>query len=153
MMLGTEPLFVGLGLDKHTAYGEIVFIDPCADLAVINCPSGFYESVPGYDELLNSRTNLDLAVQEGTNGFEVSIPGNYGSCLHGRATLCGSYGIRVVFDADTDRALAGMSGSPILNAQGQVVGLLKSGSVDQPNADGSLLAECLPGWLYREVLG
>lgn len=153
MTLGTEPLFVGLGLDEQTTYGEVVFIDPCTDLAVINCASDFYEMTADYDELLNTRTNMNIAEQEGMIDFKVFIPGFDGSCLRGRAMFCGLYGINVRFDGEADRALPGMSGSPILNSNGHVVGILKSGSLNQPSADGSVVAKCLPKWLYREILG
>jgi hypothetical protein len=46
----------------------------------------------------------------------------------------------------------GMSGSPILNAEGAAIGLLSTGNEGLGNNQHPSLADCLPPWLWRELM-
>jgi hypothetical protein len=47
----------------------------------------------------------------------------------------------------------GMSGSPILNTEGATIGLLSTGSEGLGNSQHPSLMDCLPPWLWRELVG
>jgi hypothetical protein len=157
----TYPHLLGpLGGDC-TVWAACLFVDPIADIAVLGQPDDqeLSDEAEAYDALVDSMHPLvvaDAPVQ-GTkiidsgreDRFEAPTPGkgparvlSLNSCwLAGEVTRFGS---GMMFEPG-DAFAGGMSGSPIIDAQGRAIGVV---SCDIRNP---VILDSLPAWLVRRI--
>lgn len=142
---------------KKKIWGECLFVDPIADIAVLGEPDGqeLPEQAEAYDDLTGNACAIPIgAAAKGGRGWILSLAGRWV-----RTTVdifSGSYGgcLSVV------RTEPGMSGSPILNDGGQAVGIIAVGTMVNSKIDKiekvgpqPILARDLPCWLVDSFLG
>jgi len=166
--------FIGPFGGPRRVWAQCVFVDPVTDIAVLGSPDNqaLNEQADAYEALTEAAVVLEVGALpiklcqlsppvtiEGETyqspplpvisehpGWLFSLPNRrwFGCTLshNGRAL-----GIK---DAAED-IISGMSGSPILSAQGQVVGVLCNSLGDREGLMQASLAAHLPGWLQREL--
>jgi hypothetical protein len=126
---------------------ECLFVNPVADLAVLVEPDGQtrLNEWEAYDRFVDDRPTFKVAVadEQVRPGWLFSKRNNWEPCgvssPRGRSVQ--------VTDAATSATAPGTSGSPILNEDGNAVGVITLGP--QPNVS---LARELPAWLAKELI-
>jgi hypothetical protein len=121
---------------------ECAFVDPIHDVAVLTGPDdqAFNEEAEAYDAFVAARDALRIGrLPVAATGCVCSLAGAWEACdlepwPHGRFV-----------DVKRVRIQSGMSGSPILDADGRAVGLV---SVDDMNP---ILANVLPVWALVDL--
>ena len=151
------PNVIGtLGADRGTISAELCVINLSDDLAVFGEPNG--EQL-GYEAHQYGRfTAVAMPVAEpptavepcrwrnasGAKAWVLALDGTWLSCaVHnsGRFLMLEDVEIKV-----------GMSGTPILNADGAAIGLISAGESGGRYNDGHRsLMDCLPAWLWRKL--
>jgi len=142
------PLLGPLGKEP-SVLAECAFVDPVADLAVLRSPDNqeLSEEADAYEALLEPMAPLEVADVGGREvlGQLLSLKGSWFSC-----TLQHRGGPFWIKDAKQP-IQSGMSGSPILAANGAAVGVISvSGSRDYHGPNPRLIYH-LPGWLLAEL--
>lgn len=133
----TYPLLGTLDGSIKDVFGECLFVDPIADIAVLGEPSKqepFYRA-EDYQELIADRPTLPFAKARSGRGWVLSLEGHW---VRTKLDVCGG-------SLSIGPTKSGMSGSPILNDAGRAVGVVVV-SGQQP-----LLSRALPGWLLDEL--
>ena len=135
---------------KPTVSAECMFVDPVSDLAVLGPPDNqdlseecdayeaFVEQLAAFSTADILPTPLSHEMPEGEIGWVFSLAGKWQQC---RMSQVG--GPLWLSGASID---AGMSGSPILSANGRAVGVIVSNHA-QPR-----LWHGLPSWIFRAEL-
>jgi hypothetical protein len=146
-----SELLAPLG-DDLSVWAECLFADPIADIAVLGSPDDqeLTEAAEAYEALVESATPLSIADVPAEEfgafhphpGFLLSLEGSWFPCI---IEYIGD-GPLLISDA-AQRIVGGMSGSPILSAEGLAIGVVCLGGNHAANAR---LASHLPGWLLRE---
>jgi hypothetical protein len=149
----TYPDLIGILGKEPNVWAECLYADPIADIAVLGSPDNqeLSDEAEAYETLVGSVTPLVIG-EATTNGkgWMLSLDRPYcwePTPLHlGINNLC------------TGPTLAGMSGSPILNARGKAIALVSIdvtydniSSKDQ-NGPQPLLTRNQPGWLLDGLL-
>lgn len=127
---------------------EVLFADPVSDIAVVGEPDGqvLWDEADAYNELMEAATPVAIAdAPENGPAWLLSLDGNWFPC----AVRTGERGPLWLSGA-AERIKGGMSGSPIVSADGMAIGIVCTGNggamADGPNPR---LVDCLPGWLLR----
>jgi hypothetical protein len=152
----TYPDLIGPLGKKPYAWAECVFVDPVADIAVLGEPDGqeLFEQWKAFVELVNAAIVLPIArtlPENGSQGYLLSLDGEWFS----RRVNCSGVGDPGLWIEDASKGIVGgMSGSPILNAQGVAIGMVScsGGKPDEiPTAGGPQPRLCydLPAWFVR----
>jgi hypothetical protein len=158
------PRIIGpLTFSQRPIWGELVSCSLVDDLAVLGAPEVFASEleseVDGDPFMRFSEFTEEHAIRigqspepaplgnddgPGSQAFVLSLEGEWQTC-----TVRSDPGSRFVFIAGA-RIESGMSGSPILNADGEAIGLIStSGASGSVNPS---LTDCLPPWLLRKLL-
>jgi hypothetical protein len=145
----TYKRLIGLIGQKPKISAECMFVDSISDLAVLGPPDNqeLSEECDAYEAFVESLVSLSVAdvlrtplpvdgrQPEGATGWVLSLDGEWQQCrmshFGGPLWLTGV------------KIKGGMSGSPILSANGSAVGLIASNHA-QPR-----LLHSLPGWILR----
>jgi len=147
----TFPRVAGsLGAKHGTIWAELCVLNLTDDIAVLGAPDD-QELSDKAEEFVEFTARPALQVGAapsvvpvhkkgpGAAAFALSLDGVWMSCsVHNGGRLLTLSGVKVA---------SGMSGSPILNADGAAIGLISTGSADY-NLHPSLM-DCLPPWLLR----
>ena len=132
---------------------ECLFVDPISNLAILGQPDNqIFKEADAYNALVEARPALkisqrvveyDHSPDEGIPGSLLSLEGHWFSCtVHPRGA-----GLRVT--AAAQPIPGGMSGSPILDADGDAIGAVSTGDGSIP--DPRLLG-ALPGWFLAKAV-
>ena len=146
--------------DRSRLRGQVVAVEPVADIAVIGSPDNqtFYEESDAFDLFAESVRGLLLCSDEFAfgQGFPIHILTHCGEWLSGQASQWGEYA--ATMRVDTDPTIpSGTSGSAIVNGRGEVVGVVSNCSSSQDEKEtagfGSCARPCqsLPVWLWRAI--
>jgi hypothetical protein len=163
----TFPDFIGPLDGKADVWAECLFADVMSDLAVLGTPDGqeLYEQALAFDAFVENRPALRMSTRqfeahEDHPGFIFSLEVNlkigkftgiWLPCKFGHA----GRGVWIkdekakgasCFDTDSGIVKGGMSGSPILDIDGAVVGVISTGEWSNPRFPANL-----PGWLLDEI--
>ena len=130
-----------------TVWAECVFVDPIADIAVLGCPDGqaLWEEAEGWSNLVDSAETLrvgDLAPEQQPVWLSY-LDGSWHKAV-------ASHRGKGIWLVDAARKIeGGMSGSPILVADGAAVGVLSTATSTEDHTGGGPQARLrahLPGW-------
>lgn len=77
-------------------------------------------------------------VQVGEKLYYPACPYRRESCILGEAVVLSAHGNRIVFSKEVDGFIGGASGSPLVDSQGRLVGILGGMSVDPNNGEPAL---------------
>jgi hypothetical protein len=134
-----------------------LFVDPISDIAVLGSPDNEYdeEGAEAYDAFISSCSVMAISdAPEKGRAFLLSLAGEPMQCLvqHFGGPLCISEAVPGI--------AGGMSGSPIIAADGTAIGVVTTGSYndddfEKPCAEGApnpRLIYHLPGWLLRALI-
>ena len=138
---------------------DILFVDPISDVAVLGCPDdqSFSKDAVAYDAFCGMVEPLPICTddffrqEDGEDEFPVFVWSHKGEMLEGkgRASLDG----HMMWTIDLEIE-GGTSGGPIVNAAGELVGIVSQGP---EHGDCSLLERpqpipyrALPLWVLRE---
>jgi len=125
-----------------TVWAECLFADPVADLAILCEPDSqaLGEQYEDYADLIEDTENrepLDIDSGGGRNGYVLNLEGDWVPVkltVNARSILVA--GNKVPF---------GASGSPILDNEGNAIGVISTGSLNPK------LTAALPGWALDEL--
>jgi hypothetical protein len=138
----TYPALLGPLGEEPTVWAECLFADPIADIAVLGSPDEeqLWKKAANYTALVDACEPLQVAepAEEGTIWL-LSLEGRWYRC----SARYNSRGLEVV-----GRTEGGMSGSPIMDPEGRVVGVVCLGGGPMSAANPALTAD-LPGWVLR----
>jgi hypothetical protein len=131
---------------------ECLFVDPVADIAVLGTPDAqtYFDEAAAFDELVDPVTPLEIAAP-GTEGWLLSLDGAWFRCKV--IVLPGHSLMLTDLEGNFD---GGMSGSPIISADGAAIGVACLGGEDlagnqrEAGPNPSLVSN-LPGWLQRKL--
>jgi hypothetical protein len=137
---------------EATVSAECVFVDPVRDVAVLGPPDNqeLDQQANAYDALIDPTVPLKISdiptLKSPTPAYLVALDGHLVDCT---AEHLG--GPRLLVNSPPGEIAAGMSGSPILDCAGAVIGIV-SESVRRSEAEATKghsprLVTCLPGWL------
>ena len=147
---------------EPAVWAECLFVNPIADIAVLGSPDNqvLSEQADAYEHLVASVTPLAIAdapkmgrkrvkLPYGGGSFEVDAPGR-GSArllsLDGEWLKCTVTRRGVGLSVDDQRLVAsGMSGSPIISADGEAIGLVSTGGLNP------VLRDNLPAWFFPKL--
>lgn len=141
---------------KSSIATECLFVDPIADLAVLGEPNVECEELAEveWDDFLEKTGSLDVSFWRNelpTSAWILSLDGQWSSCL-ARQSIDGS-GLWI--KGVNGGVQAGMSGSPILDDRGKVLGLIAVGGGDaESRTEGGphpSLRQNLPLWLVEQL--
>ncbi len=146
----TYQLMAPLGKREPKVWTECMFADPVADIAVLGPPDNqeLFEEAEAYEELVADASALQIADPPPDGpAWLLTLDGQWGRCdaRHNGGPLW-------VFDA-AEPIMGGMSGSPILEADGAAIGVICSATTSGPHTESgpnAKLTDSLPGWLLRE---
>ncbi len=141
-----------VGERKPEVWTECIFADPVADIAVLGGPDDqeLYEQAAAYIKLTDDVPVLRIAdPPPHCPALLLTLDGRWVRCdvQHNGGPLWISHAAEPI--------MGGMSGSPILDADGATIGVIcsSSGAKDGPHNEGgpnAKLTGSLPGWLLRE---
>jgi hypothetical protein len=145
---------------KKNILAECLFADPVADVAVLGSPDGqmYFEEAEPYDELIpDDGPFLKIAEPKNGPGWVLSLKNKWCRTTITVFQNLGNFGPSLAIGPDGPLD-AGMSGSPILNDDGEAVSLIASGAftskpggkLKKEQAGGQpILARRLPEWLLH----
>jgi len=148
-----KKLLAPLG-QKPAVIAQCLFVDPISDLAILGQPDNevFEEAAAAYNALVEGRPALkisqrvveyDHSPDKGAPGSLLSLEGHWYSCaVHPR-------GASLQVTATAQPIRSGMSGSPILDADGDAIGAVSTGDGIFPNPR---LLGALPGWFLAKAV-
>jgi hypothetical protein len=132
-------------------WAECLFVDPVADIAVLGSPDNqtFCEQAEAYETLTECAVFLPVSSppKDGP-AFVLSLAGDLIPCT----VQCVESGPLFLFDTGLEEGVAGgMSGSPVIAADGSAIGVVCLGCNHPENGIGPnpCLIHHLPGWLLR----
>lgn len=161
LMAGDDEVYVKVKSRVNDAADWVlttdVFIDPCSDVAVLsevdNQRPDLGAEWEKYCDLVEQAKPLPISLDIPDHGYECRayLPQVDGTWSTGTAYFAGlEYRqVAITLDGDSARIQGGTSGSPLLNANGEVIGVVKIGSTTHPDGQASCPAEALPGWILR----
>ena len=138
---------------KPKVWAECVFADPVADIAVLATVDGqeLYDEAKAYDELTDDAPVLRIvdAPEQGP-GWLLTLDGRWVTCV------VRHFGGPLEISGAAEPIMGGMSGSPILGADGAAMGVVcsSSGVSGAPLTQGfpnPRLMDNLPGFLLRGI--
>jgi hypothetical protein len=141
-----------LGRRKPRVWAECLFADPVADIAVLGPPDSqdLNDEAAAYEELIDAAAPLEIgAAFARETPTPIRLIALDGSLITGAAQHLGD---RLWIDETSAPITAGMSGSPVLDAHGDAIGVVSqsAGGRDlgqhQQGMSPRLIAH-LPGWL------
>ena len=139
--------------DRPKVWAECLFVDPVADIAVLGSPDdqSLYEESKAYDELTRNLPPLRISdAAEHASAWLLTLDNRWVRC---EAThIDGSLWI----ENAAVPIIGGMSGSPILNAYGMVIGVLccsagTEGKPDTQSGPNPCLSASLPARLLKQL--
>jgi Trypsin-like peptidase domain len=157
----TYPKLLGPLGAEPTVWAECLFVNPVADIAVLDSPDGqvLFEQAEAYEVLIANATPLAIAdapkmgrkwvqsAYDGADPFEVDTEGQglaYVLSLDGEWLKCTVTRWRTALSVKDEGLIAsGMSGSPIVSMDGKAIGLLSTGGINP------VLRDNLPAWFFR----
>jgi Trypsin-like peptidase domain len=153
----TFPRTIGpIGAKKRSIWGELCVLSLTDDIAVFAAPDEQALS-DRYDEY-EQFTNMAMSIGPppptvppyewdsvpGAPAWVLSIDRSWTPCaVHNNGRFLSVSGVSIE---------SGMSGSPIVNADGAAIGLISTSSDDDTFNMHPSLADCLPAWLSNRVL-
>jgi hypothetical protein len=158
----TIPNIIGaLGEEKRTIWAQLSVLNLIDDLAVLSAPDdqALWEPNEEYEEFLTHALTIGKPPAvvpprkrqdtPGEPAFVLSLDRAWQSCtVHNQGRFLTLGGAKID---------GGMSGSPILNAKGQAIGLISTGSDNNGEAMmfnvHTSLMDCLAPWLVRQIKG
>ncbi len=141
----TIPLLLAPLGGNPAIWAECMFADPIADIAVLGSPShpDLFDQVRAYRELMATVTPIAIAKAEDGPAWLLSLDGNWFPCNLNDTEFA-------FWLSTAGKIEFGMSGSPIVSADGKAIGIVCTGNgrggMDGPNPN---LTVHLPGWLVR----
>jgi hypothetical protein len=142
----TYQKFLGpLGSKRHGVWAECLFADPVGDIAVLGEPDNqeMSEKADAYGRLVAHRpfTISDVPLpRQKVPAKLLSLDGRWFDCA------VENFGRALWIEDVAENIASGMSGSPIIDANGSAVGIVCTSSGPNPH-----LAAHLPGWLLHEL--
>lgn len=132
---------------------ECLFADPIGDIAVHCSPDdqAAYEEAAAFEKLTEDVPSLRIAdAPECAPAWLLTLDRQWARCK------AKHFGGPLWIESATVPIMGGMSGSPILNADGGAIGVLccSSGTASGAHTEGGpnpRLVESLPGWLLRQL--
>ena len=139
----------------RTVWAKCVFADPVADIAVLETPDS--------QALSDEADVFEELIEECSKAFRVKAPP--ATRLHGWLLTLANvwapcevelFDRRLSITRANQGIMAGMSGSPILDDEGDAIGLVSTSTnalhgVDTAGDFEPCLSEALPGWLLRRL--
>jgi hypothetical protein len=152
----TVPNLIGpLGAKQCTIWVELCVLNLNDDLAVFGQPDNQDLSDKAKSYAGFTRTGLQVGPAPpivppyqwcevpGSEGYVLSLDSQWQPCtMHNNGRWLALDGCDIK---------GGMSGSPILNAEGAAIGVISTGYSGLGNNQHPSLADCLPPWLWREL--
>ena len=138
---------------RKDVWAECLFVNPVADIAVLGSPDD--QMVPDeserYDELAKNVAALKIGSPRSGPGWVLSLEGRWIRTL--TKVLSGLHGTSLLIGPTK----SGMSGSPILNDVGRVVGIVVigteiNGQLSKLNGPQPILVRDLPRWLVDSLV-
>jgi hypothetical protein len=147
-----KNLLAPLGCEP-TVWAECLFADPVGDIAVLGEPDSqeLSEQCDAYHELMAAVTPLRIT-EPGTKAWLLSLEGVWFRCGVRRLP---KFWMLVLTDLEGGFA-GGMSGSPVVSADGAAIGVACTGGEDGAGTPAAWqgpnpsLVRNLPGWLLAE---
>jgi len=157
----TFPVVGRLDEDQTPLWAEIYFADPVSDIGVLCCPDAqtLSDEAEAFDEVIDNAPAFRVSWAPTVGpAWLLGLDGIWSACV------CKSLFRRSRTDhperlylRNAKRGLyGGMSGSPIVDAQGWAIGVFSLSGGTGENLDGhteggpqASLGDCLPGWLAR----
>jgi len=142
------PFLAARGQEPR-AWAVCRFVDPIADIAVLGAPDN--QHADEYKALMETATALSIGdpVRHSVNFWAparlLSLDGRWFSC-----TIRHSGGPLWITHAD-ERIPDGMSGSPIVAADGTAIGVVCATAAPREGGPNPRLTHNLPGWLLRDA--
>lgn len=156
----TYPNLLGPLGEPPTVWAECVFVDPIADVAVLDAPDGqaLCEEAEAYEAFTDGRPAIrpGLLVDE-TEAWLQTLDGHWKPCTV-RPAVRGGSRLTLIDAGDGNRA--GCSGSPIMLLTGRAVGVVVVGSetlvagvrhIEAEQSGQPSLVHTLPGWLLTQL--
>jgi hypothetical protein len=134
---------------------ECLFADPNADIAVLGSPDNqaLFDEAEAYEALLESADPFPISdAPERGQGWLLSLEGKWFGCAVDYMKFVDG----PLYITHCAQPIAGgMSGSPIISAQGMAIGVVcvanDSSCGDTANGPNPRLVRDLPGWLLRGI--
>jgi hypothetical protein len=156
----TYPALVGPLGAVRTVWAQCLFADPVADIAVLGTPDNqaLFKEAEAYEELVNQAEPLSMRPCQDPDSFRIIEEEGW------LFELDASHWFRCTVESikqdlwvtnAAEPIRGGMSGSPILAADGTVIGIVCVGEVgknDEPHTEGGPNPGYwnLPGWLLHQ---
>jgi S1-C subfamily serine protease len=150
--------FTGAGEKTYAVFGyrdgneaECVFADPVSDLAILGAPDSqeFPEAAELWERVVMGERRTVLAIGDVADGDPVYIPAKWSNDRTHRATAR-VIGRALWIECPTSVLKGGMSGSPILSADGRAVGVFTTSSrPGRMHGPQPWLRKNLPGWMLQ----
>jgi hypothetical protein len=151
-----KDLLGNLAGSKNDVWAECLFVDPVADIAILDCPDEqeMDEQAEAYHALIDNAPVLRIGqFQASGSGWVLALDNHWARTP--LWLLSGLYGISLSIGPTRP----GMSGSPILNTEGRAIGVVTIGT-EAVNSKGerseaekhgpqAILTRNLPGWLLK----
>ena len=131
--------------DRASVWTECLFADPIGDLAVLGPPD---------NQELSEECEMYEALTADVEGFPITDPPKRGFgwvlSLGGQWIECMvNHNGGPLWISPNGGIEGGMSGSPILAADGSAIGVISTGSNMPPSGPNARLTYNLPGWLLK----
>jgi hypothetical protein len=147
--------FIGpLGAKHGTIWSELCVLNLTDDIAVFGEPDWqFDKEGKRYEKFTTTALSVGASPPivppyqwdkvPGSKGFVLSLDRKWLPCtIHNTGRFLTLDGVKIE---------GGMSGSPILNADGAAIGVISTGNEGRGNNTHPSLADCLPPWLWRRI--
>jgi hypothetical protein len=155
----TYLALLGRASAEPTVAAECLFADPISDVAVLGMPDGhgaLFEEGEAYEELVEGHAALLVGrLNPPCDVWLLTLDGQWEQCaVTVSQQLAAANTLTLVGAKDGNRP--GTSGSPIVSANGQAVGVVSVGTAENGQVQAEQrgqprLARVLPAWLVAEL--
>jgi S1-C subfamily serine protease len=143
--------------DAGILTASISAVEPVSDIAILESPNSqtFYEESNAFDDYFENIKPVKLCLETPNRfkSFPVWVWTHLNKWVAGEATF---YGGNSTFGYKTDVEITGgTSGGPIVNENGELVGVVSQGTTTEENgkftSSAALLVLALPAWVIARV--